>query len=703
MTTIVRAISSLILVAFLALPLHAADIERLFRERRWDELDKVFAAASPDMSARELSLAANAFWIRGNREEALECMDRAKKGMPQEIVPYADMIRILALERTGRTADAKAEATRLLSSKCPKDLAYFAAYALYRLAAADEVAPKRTLLRKMYALSDGKAQKMQVLSELVSLPDVKDPARRAETSNACRELLLLHPTNAKALAILSESPKPWSADISFVVGYAAYLRRDYAKAAALLRAVPISSREGRMARYYRGYSLMRLGRGGEALDVFSPLALSGKSYADSAVRRIAQISKGSLEERGVALLRKVAATRRGDMAARAMEALSRLLAGTEARRMEDRVVREYPDSELAADILWKRGWKRWDEGSVADAVAVWKKLLTPGVGASWAPRILYWVGRGYERLGKKDRAAEYFNRLGRSYPLSIHAFLAFPNGVKPIVDGDPKILESAPGELERWGFVVYAKRQLLERGTPKDLYRAALLSQWNGDGQGAYAAASRISRLLVGGDAIYRTGLRFLYPQAFADIVRPAAARFATDENVVWAIMRQESAYDPLARSWVGATGLMQLMPATARGEAKALDVTIESLYDVGTNVLLGTAHIARLLRNFKRVEWAAAAYNAGSGAAKRWIAGNESMPLDRWMEEVGYRETNGYVRRVMANLYVYRMLYPKEPAKAEQGKKSGTSLSLVSDDQLVEDEGAAGDDDDTPPLNVSE
>ena len=48
-------------------------------------------------------------------------------------------------------------------------------------------------------------------------------------------------------------------------------------------------------------------------------------------------------------------------------------------------------------------------------------------------------------------------------------------------------------------------------------------------------------------------------------------------------------------------------------------------------------------------------------------------------------------------------MLYPKEPAKAEQGKKSGTSLSLVSDDQLVEDEGAAGDDDDTPPLNVSE
>jgi len=145
----------------------------------------------------------------------------------------------------------------------------------------------------------------------------------------------------------------------------------------------------------------------------------------------------------------------------------------------------------------------------------------------------------------------------------------------------------------------------------------------------------------------------------------------------------------------------MQLMPATARGEAKALGVKIESLYDVEMNVLLGTSHIARLLRNLKRVEWAAAAYNAGAGAAKRWIEGNEAMPLDRWMEEVGYKETSGYVRRVMANLRVYRMLY------GEGKRPAALSADLVppgktSDDQPVEDEGTAGDDD-TPMLNVRE
>ncbi len=701
MKPLVRALVSVVFLASLAAPLDAADFERLFRDRRWGELDKAFAVSSPDMAPRDLSLVANAFWVRGNWKDAVACMDRAKKGMPAEIAPYADMIRILGLERTERTEEARVEAARLLASKRPKDLEYFVAYAMYRLTDPKDTASRRAMLRKMHASADGKAQKMQALSELIALGDAKDAARRAETANACLELLSLHPTNARALAILSESPKPWPPDVSFVTGYAAYLGKDYSKAAALLRTVPIASKNGRMARYYRGFSLMRLGRGAEALDVFGPLALSGKGYADSAVRRIALLSKGTLKEPGVALLRKVVATRRGDMAARAMEALSRLLSGAEARTMEDRVVREYPDSEHAAGILWERGWKRWDAGAVADALAVWKKLLTPGVDGSWAPRVLYWVGRGYERLGKKDRATVYFNRLGRSYPLSIHAFLAFPNGVKPIVDGAPKGLESEPGELERWGFVLYEKRRLLDRGGAKDFYRAALLSQWNGDGQGAYSAAARISRLLTGGDAIYRKGLQMLYPQAFADVVRTTASRFLVDECLVWAIMRQESAYDPLARSWVGATGLMQLMPATARGEAKALGVKIESLYDVEMNILLGTSHIARLLRNLKRVEWAAAAYNAGSGAAKRWIEGNEAMPLDRWMEEVGYKETSGYVRRVMANLRVYRMLY------GESKRPATLSADLVppgktSDDQPVEDEGTAGDDD-TPMLNVRE
>jgi tetratricopeptide (TPR) repeat protein len=413
MKPLVRALVSVVFLASLAAPLDAADFERLFRDRRWGELDKAFAVSSPDMAPRDLSLVANAFWVRGNWKDAVACMDRAKKGMPAEIAPYADMIRILGLERTERTEEARVEAARLLASKRPKDLEYFVAYAMYRLTDPKDTASRRAMLRKMHASADGKAQKMQALSELIALGDAKDAARRAETANACLELLSLHPTNARALAILSESPKPWPPDVSFVTGYAAYLGKDYSKAAALLRTVPIASKNGRMARYYRGFSLMRLGRGAEALDVFGPLALSGKGYADSAVRRIALLSKGTLKEPGVALLRKVVATRRGDMAARAMEALSRLLSGAEARTMEDRVVREYPDSEHAAGILWERGWKRWDAGAVADALAVWKKLLL----GSARPVL----GRARIRTARKERPRNRVLQQARTLLPAVHS------------------------------------------------------------------------------------------------------------------------------------------------------------------------------------------------------------------------------------------------------------------------------------------
>ena len=133
MKSLVRVLASVVFLASLAAPLDAADFERLFRDRRWGELDKAFAVSSPDMAPRDLSLVANAFWVRGNWKDAVACMDRAKKGMPAEIAPYADMIRILGLERTERTEEARVEAARLLASKRPKDLEYFVAYAMYRL------------------------------------------------------------------------------------------------------------------------------------------------------------------------------------------------------------------------------------------------------------------------------------------------------------------------------------------------------------------------------------------------------------------------------------------------------------------------------------------------------------------------------------------------------------------------------------------
>ena len=123
--------------------------------------------------------------------------------------------------------------------------------------------------------------------------------------------------------------------------------------------------------------------------------------------------------------------------------------------------------------------------------------------------------------------------------------------------------------------------------------------------------------------------------------------------------MRQESAFKPDARSWVGAAGLMQLMPATAKGEAKRAGLANYDLNNPGDNIKLGTSHLGWLGQSFSRKEWVMAAYNAGSGNARKWMKnGGDKLDLLNWIEAVKFDETCGYVQRVSANLEIYRMLY---------------------------------------------
>ncbi|HCA40166.1 MAG TPA: transglycosylase, partial [Aminobacterium sp.] len=101
-----------------------------------------------------------------------------------------------------------------------------------------------------------------------------------------------------------------------------------------------------------------------------------------------------------------------------------------------------------------------------------------------------------------------------------------------------------------------------------------------------------------------------------------------------------------------------QLMPATGQEEARLLEMGNADLWDPATNILLGASHLARLQKRFRRLEWAVAAYNAGSGSVGKWIKEGEDRPFDEWMEDIPYNETRNYVRKVMGNLFIYRVLY---------------------------------------------
>ncbi|MDP5290753.1 transglycosylase SLT domain-containing protein [Oceanimonas sp. CHS3-5] len=154
--------------------------------------------------------------------------------------------------------------------------------------------------------------------------------------------------------------------------------------------------------------------------------------------------------------------------------------------------------------------------------------------------------------------------------------------------------------------------------------------------------------------------LELRFPVVYEQVFRGQANKLDLDESTLFAIARQESAFYEQARSPVGAGGLMQLMPATARETARKHGIRdyqrTSDVYRPEVNVQLGSSYFKELLERYQgnRIP-AIAAYNAGPGRINRWLEQSASRPLDVWVENIPYRETRGYVQNVLAYSVIYQ------------------------------------------------
>jgi soluble lytic murein transglycosylase len=151
------------------------------------------------------------------------------------------------------------------------------------------------------------------------------------------------------------------------------------------------------------------------------------------------------------------------------------------------------------------------------------------------------------------------------------------------------------------------------------------------------------------------------YPLAFWTSVRREAQANDIDPLLIQAIMRQESLFDPEARSSAGARGLMQVMPATAQRVAGSPESTVDpsELMQPDLNIQLGVRELSELLRRFHGdLLKAVAAYNGGATAVEKWERRGHDLDADEFVETISYRETRDYVKRVIGNYRQYRALY---------------------------------------------
>ncbi len=177
-------------------------------------------------------------------------------------------------------------------------------------------------------------------------------------------------------------------------------------------------------------------------------------------------------------------------------------------------------------------------------------------------------------------------------------------------------------------------------------------------------------------DSDYWDDLSVRFPIPYHEQVKAAVRETSIDPHFIFAIAKQESAFSVDATSPVGALGLMQLMPTTAKQTAKRAGILFrpQDLLQADKNINLGSRYLDELLGAFSgnRI-LAAAAYNAGPGRVKQWLNSDENkLPVDVWIETIPYKETRFYVQNVLsfAVIYAYRtgtrqpFITPQESAR---------------------------------------
>ncbi|MDX2455935.1 MAG: transglycosylase SLT domain-containing protein [Gammaproteobacteria bacterium] len=286
----------------------------------------------------------------------------------------------------------------------------------------------------------------------------------------------------------------------------------------------------------------------------------------------------------------------------------------------------------------------------------------------------YWQAVALEKTGQQIQAENRFSVLAtqRDY----HGFLAADTLKWPYQMGDKPLEydEAALEQLSRQPGMVRAH----------ELFRAAMFT----DARREWAAATRnfsndelkLAAVLAGqwgwhdraimtvASAKDYSDLKLRFPLDYESDIKHIAHNKQLDPAHVYAVIRQESAFNKDARSPAGAMGLMQLMPKTGLSTARKHNIPLGStrlLYQPDKNITIGSTYLKQVMDQYdKNIVLASAAYNAGPHRVERWLPKNEEQTADSWIALIPYSETRKYVQRILAYIAIYdwRMEQPETP-----------------------------------------
>ncbi|MDO4450622.1 MAG: lytic transglycosylase domain-containing protein [Moraxella sp.] len=283
----------------------------------------------------------------------------------------------------------------------------------------------------------------------------------------------------------------------------------------------------------------------------------------------------------------------------------------------------------------------------------------------------YWLARAYEQTGKNKQARQIYQNLTKQvgyYGLLARDRLGMALTANDIGGiGMPNISgRDAQRVMQNADFARAFK--LMESGASME----HIQREWNwavrtttqaGDHHLVLAAAKKAHDMGVYSRSIHAMqnspvrAAAISHPTPYQGSVMSYSQRVGIDPAWTYGIIRQESRFQPNARSGAGAGGLMQIMPNTAKQIARGMGESVGNMMNADTNIRYGAWFLSDLYQKTGNIAVATASYNAGPNAAKKWLPKHGSISADQYVEAIPYNETKEYVKHVMENATIYGVL----------------------------------------------
>jgi soluble lytic murein transglycosylase len=368
----------------------------------------------------------------------------------------------------------------------------------------------------------------------------------------------------------------------------------------------------------------------------------------------------------------------------------------------------FPDGPRASYAHWRAAWLDLRQGRTETASRQFREQVELYPSSAEVTPAMYWEGRLLEERGDLAAARAWYAKLSDRYRNYYYAILARERlktiGAQNAADDplfaklrvvsapDPGQLEVTPPSddlrlekaklLENAGLIEFAVKELeAVPGAGSGNWASLQVARIYTDNNQPHRALQYLKRVVPSYSAqeigtLPTAYWKVLFPRPYW----PDLQRYAADNNLdpylVAALIRQESEFNPGAVSYANAYGLMQLLPGTGRTMAKSVGLkhyNTAQLLTPTTNIELGTRYFRDMTNKLGQVEYALAAYNAGSDRVEDWRDNGHFRDIQEFVETIPFVQTRDYVESIVRNAAIYRRLYG---ASSKPGAAGGAAVA---------------------------